>query len=81
MTIHRLPHLKSSGQDFMDEIPSEVNRSTERTVYVVFVFRFSQMMMTSFLHFVQRTLNDVLSARSCVRAFVSGLKYAKKREG
>ena len=32
----KAPHLKSSEQDFMDQIPSEVKRSTERTVCAVF---------------------------------------------
>ena len=44
------------------------------------LLRFFQMMKTAFLHFVQRTLNDVLSANSCVKAFTSGPKHAKKRE-
>ncbi len=39
MTTQRLPRLKSSGHDFMDEIPSEVKRSTERTMYVVLSFQ------------------------------------------
>ena len=32
MTMQR-SHLKSPRQDYMDEIPYEVKRSTERTVY------------------------------------------------